>query len=138
MNSNTGMSILTGQETTKENFGGDEVKEINDAYNRVKKFIKKDKDFNEMDFNDFKNIILKIDKKLKNKVHKLKEEDIDLLKRSRRIIFIIISPLSRFVHKNSVFMDSIKDGNLVILDGIEMAPSQIPEKISSLWEKIQN
>ena len=85
-----------------------------------------------MDFNDFKNIILKIDKKLKNKVHKLKEEDIDLLKRSRRIIFIIISPLSRFVHKNSVFMDSIKDGNLVILDGIEMAPSQIPEKISSL------
>ena len=63
MNSNTGMSILTGQETTKENFGGDEVKEINDAYNRVKKFIKKDKDFNEMDFNDFKNIILKIDKK---------------------------------------------------------------------------
>ena len=85
-----------------------------------------------MDFNDFKNIILKIDKKLKNKVHKLKEEDIDLLKRSRRIIFIIISPLSRFVHKNSVFMDSIKDGNFVILDGIEMAPSQIPEKISSL------
>ena len=138
MNSNTGTSILTGQEIIKENFDGDEVKEINDAYNRVKKFIKKDKDFNEMDFNDFKNIILKIDKKLKNKVHKLKEEDIDLLKRSRRIIFIIISPLSRFVHKNSVFMDSIKDGNLVILDGIEMAPSQIPEKISSLWEKIQN
>ena len=132
MNSNTGTSILTGQEIIKENFDGDEVKEINDAYNRVKKFIKKDKDFNEMDFNDFKNIILKIDKKLKNKVHKLKEEDIDLLKRSRRIIFIIISPLSRFVHKNSVFMDSIKDGNLVILDGIEMAPSQIPEKISSL------
>ena len=132
MNSNTGTSILTGQEIIKENFGVDEVKEINDAYNRVKKFIKKDKDFNEMDFNDFKNIILKIDKKLKNKVHKLKEEDIDLLKRSRRIIFIIISPLSRFVHKNSVFMDSIKDGNLVILDGIEMAPSQIPEKISSL------
>ena len=132
MNSNTGTSILTGQEIIKENFGGDEVKEINDAYNRVKKFIKKDKDFNGMDFNDFKNIILKIDKKLKNKVHKLKEEDIDLLKRSRRIIFIIISPLSRFVHKNSVFMDSIKDGNLVILDGIEMAPSQIPEKISSL------
>ena len=25
-------------------------------------------------------------------------------------------------------MDSIKDGNLVILDGIEMTPSQIPEK----------
>jgi hypothetical protein len=132
MNSNTGTSILTGQEIIKENFGGDEVKEINDAYNRVKKFIKKDKDFNEMDFNDYKHIISKIDKKLKNKDHKLKKEDIDLLKRSRRIIFIIISPLSRFVHKNSVFMDSIKDGNLVILDGIEMAPSQIPEKISSL------
>ena len=63
MNSNTGTSILTGQEIIKENFGVDEVKEINDAYNRVKKFIKKDKDFNEMDFNDFKNIILKIDKK---------------------------------------------------------------------------
>ena len=31
MNSNTGTSILTGQEIIKENFGGDEVKEINDA-----------------------------------------------------------------------------------------------------------
>jgi midasin (ATPase involved in ribosome maturation) len=46
----------------------------------------------------------------------------------------MISPTSRLTHIDSVFIDSIaKDkGQWVILDGIEMAPSQVPEKITPL------
>jgi hypothetical protein len=131
MNSNTGISILTGQEMIKGNFDKDEKKKIRDAYNNIKSLIKMNKAFNEMILKDYKNIISKIDKKIEK--GNLKDEDIELLKKARRTIFIIISPPSRFVHIDSVFLDSIlKDGKWVILDGIEMAPSQIPEKIASL------
>jgi hypothetical protein len=86
-----------------------------------------------MELNDYKDIISRIDKKIEKDNNKLKEEEINLLKKARRTIFIIISLPSRFFHKDSVFTDSIcKDGKWVILDGIEMAPSQILEKIASL------
>ena len=104
--------------------------------NSVKKIIYKKKDkksFNDMGLKDYKKIIMKIDKYLK-KSENLDEKTIDQLKKARRTIFIITSPPSRFIHLDSVFTDSIlkDDGQWVILDGIEMAPSQIPEKISPL------
>ena len=220
MNSNTGMSILTGQEVIKGEFDEKEKEKICEAYNDIKDLIttKKDKSFNDMDLKDYKNIISKIDKKLKKKLDeeeknllndakeeiskiispqnedeenkkeeldenekelinkeynnishlikyekedfnngknfnikdykkilskikkKLKEDEeldedaIKKLKNARRTIFIIISPPSRFTHIDSVFIDSIikDEGKWVILDGIEMAPSQIPEKIAPL------
>ena len=86
-----------------------------------------------MNFHDYKKIIKKINKKLKEN-DELDKKKIKKLKEARRTIFIIISPPSRFTHIDSVFIDSIlKDkGKWVILDGIEMAPSQIPEKIAPL------
>ena len=133
MNSNTGMSILTGQEIIKGNFDEEEKNKIREAYNFIMKYVKKNKDFNQMELKDYKDIISRIDKKIEKDNNNLKEEEISLLKKARRTIFIIISPPSRFVHIYSEFIDSIcKDGKWVILDGIEMAPSQIPEKIASL------
>ena len=220
MNSNTGMSILTGQEVIKGEFDEKEKEKICEAYNDIKDLIKtkKDKSFNDMDLKDYKNIISKIDKKLikkldeiekkklndakeeiskiiapqnedeENKKEELDENEKDLLnkeynnishlieyeiedfnnernfnikdykkilskikkklkedkeldedaikrlKNARRTIFIIISPPSRFTHIDSVFIDSIikDEGKWVILDGIEMAPSQVPEKIAPL------
>ena len=70
-----------------------------------------------MSLKDYKKIISKIDEKLTE--DELDEETITKLKNARRTIFIIISPPSRL-------------GKWVILDGIEMAPSQIPEKIAPL------
>jgi len=132
MNSNTGMSILTGQEIIKEDFDSKEKEKIYDAYKSIKKIIDYEKPFNSMGLKKYKKIIKKIDKKLENSddLDEIKKEK---LKKARRTIFIIISPPSRFIHKDSVFTDSIlKKGQWVILDGIEMAPSQIPEKIAHL------
>ena len=132
MNSNTGLSILTGQEIIKGDFDDDEKSKICEAYTSIKKLIKYNKDFNDMELKHYKKIISKIDKKLEK--GNLDEKTIDLLKKARRTIFIIISPPSRFTHIDSVFIDSILKGKgqWVILDGIEMAPSQIPEKIAPL------
>ena len=132
MNSNTGMSILTGQEIIKGEFDDEEKEKIREAYNNIKKLIKSDKKFVDMKLKDYKKIISKIDKKLKEE--NLDEDTISQLRASRRIIFVIISPPSRFTHIDSIFIDSIikKKGQWVILDGIEMAPSQIPEKITPL------
>ena len=86
-----------------------------------------------MGLKHYKKIISKIDKNLE-KSDNLDEEIKEKLKKARRTIFVIISPPSRFIHKDSVFTDSIlkKNGEWVILDGIEMAPSEIPEKIAPL------
>ena len=132
MNSNTGMSILTGQEIIKGNFDDDEKRKICEAYENIKDLINYNKAFNDMKLKHYKKIISKIDKKLKEQG--LDEETMSKLKSARRTIFIIISPPSRFTHIDSKFIDSIikGDGQWVILDGIEMAPSQIPEKITPL------
>ena len=137
MNSNTGMSILTGQEIIKEEFDNNEKEKLFQAYNSIKDLIKKQNNrdnLNDMDFKDYKKIVEKIDKKLENEKELLNEKTIEVLKKARRTIFVIISPPSRFTHIDSKFVDSIikDEGKWVILDGIEMAPSQIPEKIAPL------
>jgi hypothetical protein len=112
MNSNTGMSILTGQEIIKGNFDEEEKNKIREAYNNVKSLIKMKKAFYEMSLKDYKNIISKIDKKIEK--GNLREEEFELLKKARRTIFIIISPPNRFLHIDSAFLDSIlKDGKWV-------------------------
>lgn len=85
-----------------------------------------------MELKYYKKIIGKIDTKLEEK--EIEEEIITKLKTARRTIFIIISPPSIFSHIDSAFIDSIirDKGQQVILDEIEMAPSQIPEKIMPL------
>jgi len=109
-NSNTGLSILTGQEIIKGNFDEEEKSKICEAYNSIKDIIKyKKKDFNSMELKHYKKIISKIDKTLEND-RNLDENTIDLLKKARRTIFIIISPPSRFTHIDSVFIDSILKG----------------------------
>jgi len=132
MNSNTGMSILTGQEIIKDDFDEDEIEKISKAYNEVKNIINYEKKFVDMELKHYKKIISKIDKKLKE--DNIDEETNEILKKARRTIFVIISPPSRFIHIDSVFIDSIikEKGEWVILDGIEMSPSQIPEKITPL------
>ena len=133
MNSNTGMSILTGQEIIKEDFDEKEREEIYNAYKSIEKIINYKEQFNSMSLKHYKDIISKIDKKLEESDN-LDKETKEKLKKARRTIFIIISPPSRFIHIDSAFTDSILkgEGQWVILDGIEMAPSQIPEKIASL------
>ena len=48
MNSNSGMSILTGQEIIKEKFDEEEKSKIFEAYNSIKEFINYEKHFKYM------------------------------------------------------------------------------------------
>ena len=91
-----------------------------------------------MNLKDYKEISSKIDEKLKE--DNIDEETDKLFKKARRIILVITSLPSRFTQIDSVFINSIIKENekWVILDGIEMAPSQIPEKITHLYRKNQN
>jgi len=133
MNSNIGMSILTGQEIIKEEFDDFEREKICNAYKNIEEIINYKRSFNTMNLKHYKKIISKIDNKLEESDN-LDEETKEKLKKARRSIYAIISPLSRYIHEHSVFIDSIckNEGQWVILDGIEMAPSEILERISPL------
>ena len=91
-----------------------------------------------MNLKDYKEISSKIDEKLKE--DNIDEETDKLFKKARRIILVITSLPSRFTQIDSVFINSIIKENekWVILDGIEMTPSQIPEKITYLYRENQN
>ena len=67
MNSNTGLSILTGQEIIKGDFDDEEKSKICEAYNNIKHIIEYEKDFNQMGLKHYKKIISKIDKVLLEK-----------------------------------------------------------------------
>ena len=193
MNSNSGMSILTGQEIIKDKFDKKEKEKMRNAYFgdpndendegisklfNIKKLKKKT--FKDFQLEDYKLIIStideildKIEKKSKKKKElkkgkkkriakdgeeegkeeeeeegeeeedeeeeedddneiELDESQIKKLKDARRLFFVITSPPSRFYHAESVFISAIKKGKWCIFDGIEMAPAQIPEKITPL------
>ena len=211
MNSNSGMSILIGQEIIKDKFDKEEKEKMRKAYFGnpddendegiselldIKKLKKKAfKDFQLQDYkliiSTIDQILEKIEKRAKKKKKPKKEkkiqkkriqkndeeeeeeeekeeekeeeeeeqeeeddydeeeeeddddddddDEIDLdksqikkLKDARRLFFVITSPPSRFYHAESVFISAIKNGKWCIFDGIEMAPAQLPEKITPL------
>ena len=59
MNSNTGISILTGQEIIKSDFDENELLQISEAYNNMKNIIGNEKEFVDMNLKDYKEIISK-------------------------------------------------------------------------------
>jgi len=100
MNSNTGLSILTGQKIIKE-FDNNEKETIRKAFKSIKNIIKYKKKSTELKYKDYKKIIFKIDEKLEEK--DIDEEAIDLLKKKGKKyqillqyqvdLFILILPL---------------------------------------------
>jgi hypothetical protein len=87
------------QEIEKKELDENEKEKLYEEYNNIRELIKyKRKDFsNDMNIDDYKKVISKIDKKLKED-EKLDEEVIKRLKNARRTIYIIISPPSRFTY----------------------------------------
>ena len=43
-----------------------------------------------------------------------------------------MSPVNRFMQDTSTFINAIKNGEWVLIDGIESAPPTVAEKLSSL------
>jgi midasin (ATPase involved in ribosome maturation) len=129
MNSNSGMSILTGQSIIKPSFDQEEIDTLKKSYKTVKSFFQNDYKPKK----DYKKILKSIEYKLKHS-EQYNEKQIEKLKEAKKIFFKITSPPSRFAHQESVFTKSIESGKWVLLDGIEMAPCIISEKISSLCD----
>ncbi len=77
----------------------------------------------------------KIEKKLKSK--DLEEEEKKEYENALDTLTILKSPLNRFMHQDSELINSIRKGNWIALDGIEMANSQISEKLSLCVVKSQ-
>ena len=129
MNSNSGMSILTGQSIIKPEFDADEIDLLKKTYKSIKSFFTTQ--YNPK--RDYKKILKSIEYKLKHQEkYNYTDAEIEKLKKASKIFFKTTSPPSRFSHQESVFTISIENGEWVVLDGIEMAPCIISEKIASL------
>ena len=142
MNNNTGMSIFTGQSVIKEKLTEEENYKLKEIVNNL---IKKDKliaepikGLSEPDY--YEDIIKKLEDKIKKK-----DVDQSIIKRltiDREDILKIISPVNQFIKQKSAFLEAIqkndynedenKKGEWVLIDGIELAPNEVIEKLSSL------
>ncbi len=132
LNSNSGISMFTGQSVMKDDFDEKEKEKLRKVLKLLKKEDIKIKDINSKDFSDFQK---KINKKLKS--DKLTKKDKKEYENARDTLMILKSPLNRFMHQNSELINGIKTGKWIALDGIEMANSQISEKLSLCVVKSQ-
>ena len=131
LNSNSGISMFTGQSVMKDDFDEKEKEKLRKVLKLLKKEKIKIKDINSNDFSDFQK---KINKKLKS--DKLTEKDKKEYENARDTLMILKSPLNRFMHQDSELINGIKTGKWIALDGIEMANSQISEKLSPLCGEV--
>ena len=134
MNSETGVNIITGQPEISENLDDNEIelllKNFEEINNITKKNLIETIDIPNLKRVDYNNIIILIDNEIKT--GQISEENKNKLKAYKSSINKIISPASRFKTQKSTFIKSMEDGDWILLDGIESAPPQIAEKISSL------
>ena len=131
LNSNSGISLFTGQSIMKEEFDNSEKEKLRNVLKLLNIKDKKIKDINSKDFSEFQR---KIDKKLKS--GNLTEEEKKQYENGKDTLIVLKSPLNRFMHQDSELITGIKTGKWIALDGIEMAYTQISEKLSPLCGEV--
>ena len=131
LNANSGLSLFTGQSVMKEEFDDNEKAKLKKILKLLKKDGKNVEEINSEDFSEFK---LKIKKKLKS--DKLTPEERKEYENAIDILSVLQSPLNRFTHQDSELIKGIKTGKWIALDGIEMANTQISEKLSPLCSDV--
>ena len=138
LNSESSTSLLTGQSKLNTKITKEESEELNKIFDTLKSFEKikdminqdfKDGNYEEWSADSFRkliNIIKDIESKGTN-------QEKEILKSARINIGKIIIPANRFNNDcDSVFVISMKEGYWDLFDGMESAPSQLSEKISTL------
>jgi midasin (ATPase involved in ribosome maturation) len=131
LNSNSGITLFIGQSIIQNKLTEKEKLKIKPAYDSIKDLIEYSKDFDELNPTDFNEIISKLDEKIKDE--QLEEDEIIKFKNARKTIYIYTAPPSKFQKEESKIVTSLRNGEWVILDGIEIASPIIPEKLSSLY-----
>ena len=130
LNSNSGLSLFTGQSVMKEEFDDNEKSKLK----KILKLLKIDKTIEEINSEDFTQFQIEINKKLKS--NKLSEMEKKEYEKAKNTLTILKSPLNRFKHEDSELIKAIKTGKYIALDGIEMASPQISEKLSTLCGEV--
>ena len=138
MNPSMGMSIFTRDSIINESLNSQDKKQLETLINEVKDLL----EFNEKDeIKDFRNLTVpqykKIVKKINYKIKFLKDfkkngETISNLIKIKKKILLVISPVNQIKYRDSDFLRALREGEWVLIDGIESAPNQIIEKIISL------
>ena len=138
MNSSMGMSIFTRDSLINESLNIQDKKHLEELINEIKhllEFSQNDeiKDFRNLTVPQYKKIVKKINSKIKFlKDLKKNSESISNLIKIKKKILLIISPVNQIKYKDSDFLRALREGEWVLIDGIESAPNQIIEKIISL------
>ena len=133
--------ILTGQSILNTRITKDESEELNKIFKTLEIFgqikdkindkFQKDK-YEEWSPESFK----ELNELIKEVEQRGTTEDKEILRKSRTETGKITTPLNRFNNEcDSVFVNSLKNGNWVLLDNIESSPPQLAEKISTMAGK---
>ena len=134
MNSETEDNIIYGQSLIMERLDENEIFTLTQIFDSVNNIINKDlmhnKGILDLKRKDFENIIKSIDDELNTQQFSI--GNLKKLKNYKYLINKIISPPSRFKTLKSTFIKSMENGDWILIDGIESAPPQVAEKISSL------
>ena len=134
MNENTGLSIFTGQSIINENLNENEKNELNKILNFLNNEKNEVNEYNkEINGEDINNMMDELEQKIEE--NEENEEEKKKYDNMKNILMKITSPLNRFKHKDSEFINSLKKGKWILLDGIEHCPSLIIEKLSSFCEE---
>ena len=127
LNSNSGLSLFTGQAVMKEELDNEEKEIIN---NILKLLNIKDQKINALGAKDYNNIKKIIENKLQS--NELNSEEKKEYEKAKNSLSKILSPINRFVHQDSELIKSLQEGKWVTLDGFEMANMEISEKLGYL------
>ena len=137
MNSNVGMSIFTRDSIINENLSLQDKRKLKELILQIKAILELDEneynDLSDLKVSQYKSII----KEINSKISSLKEKEnqkktIDLLIKIKKQISLIISPVNQIKYKESDFIRALREGEWVLIEGIESAPNQIVEKLISL------
>jgi len=158
MDADTDSSFISGQPKILDKLEKDEIIKISVLFSQINEFGFKEKIIENEEFQnidnfgkkDFDNIITRIKEKSKetdkyndeivfndelndNKERKVQRKE--LIEDNLRIIQNIILPANRFKSVTSTMINSMKNGDWVLIDNIQLASPQIIELISSLCGK---
>lgn len=136
MNKDTGISILTGQPLLSSTLSKEDVDNISLWFQNIsiipsfKTYIKENFSENPKEWNlaDFSDLLSYIEE---NK-EMISENNKEFINNTVIEIKKIIRHEKRFTHQESEFIKALKKGKWVLIDGIESAPPEIAQKISSL------
>ena len=127
LNSNSGLSLFTGQHVIKKEFENDEKEKLSNILELLNQKNKNIKDICLSDFSLYQEIIKK-----KLNTEELTENEKKSYNNALITLTELKSPFKRFEHQDSELIEGIRKGKWVVLEGIEMTNIQISEKISSL------